>query len=185
MEAAGGVFFSLFRRSRARARARGRRVLVLSDTRPSQVAWLRQQHQLRWHSNALETSYTIPMFRSVARAGVRISPAVRVLRAPQTPRAFVRPYSSDDETKRLEKLVSDLRTNPSIATALQDFQQLLVAKGFEPDKKPLMMQMMLILTDKEIKTAIGELKRELEAANVSFSQKDVDAFMKLFGMNMK
>jgi hypothetical protein len=176
-------FFFAFS-SHAGARA-GRRLLFSSAARPGEVAWLRQQHQLRWQSNVNKSSITRPMFRSVVRAGVRISPAVRALRVPQTPRAFVRAYSSDEETKRLEKLVSDLRTNPSIATALQDFQQLLVAKGFEPDKKPLMMQMMLILTDKEIKTAIGELKRELEAANVSFSQKDVDAFMKLFGMNMK
>lgn len=92
---------------------------------------------------------------------------------------------AEDENARLEKLVTDLRSNPKIATALENFQNLLVSKGFQPDKKPSMMQMMLILTDKEIKASIGDLRAQLEQANIKFSQKDVDAFMKLFGMNMK
>ncbi|CAH2352513.1 uncharacterized protein, mitochondrial [[Candida] railenensis] len=98
-----------------------------------------------------------------------------------------RSFSSDaeDENKRLEKLVTDLRTNPKIASALENFQELLVSKGFQPDKKPSMMQMMSILTDKEIKSSISDLRAQLEEANIKFTQKDVDAFMKLFGMNMK
>lgn len=101
----------------------------------------------------------------------------------------IRKYSdyapNDDETQRLNKLVTELKSNPKISEALEELQQLLVLKGFDPSTKPSMMKMMLILMDKEIKASITALKTQLEEAKISFSKEDVDTFMKLFGLNMK
>lgn len=125
--------------------------------------------------------------KSVRSVSVSVSVPVPVLRSSQVVRSTITTRSfatsNDPESERLEKLITSLKSNPKIASELESFQQLLVSKGFETDKKPSMMQMMLIMTDKEIKSSIQRLKSELEAANISFTKEDVDIFMKLFGLN--
>lgn len=134
---------------------------------------------------------SIGIFRNVFRKNVQL-PRLSVSRpvAAKSQIFYQRSYASSSkldgelvEEERVKKIISVFRENPEIKTVLDEFQKLLAEKGLQPDgNQPTMVQMMKILADKEVKTALMKLKGALDSANVQLTQEDLNAFMNLYGL---
>lgn len=144
---------------------------------------------------------THAMFKTVSR-----SPAVRVIAsssrafliAPKVSRPLARnaPYAlrssirfasssnendfPDPDMMKIQDVVSKAQLNPVIRELLQDFQEIIKEKGFNPDEQPSMTQIMRLFADKEVRKLLLKLKDAFDEAGIKISPDEIGLFMKLF-----
>lgn len=87
---------------------------------------------------------------------------------------------SDKESLKIQELVTKLNQNPEIRDILDQFQKLLVAKGFNPNQPPSFMEMMKLFAQKDVRELASKLKNKFDEAGIQISPEDMGLFMKLF-----
>lgn len=94
--------------------------------------------------------------------------------------------NGDDQghsVERVQQVVNLFRQNSELRELLDKFQKLLEAKGIMPDgKQPSVMLMLKILTDKEVRNSLKELKDVMDKEGIQLSKEDLNAFMSLYGL---
>lgn len=105
------------------------------------------------------------------------------------PRAFTRAASnsnspdfdiSDKDKAKVHDIVAKLNQHPEIRDILDQFQQLLVSKGFNPNQPPSFMEMMRLFSQKDVRELASKLKTKFDEAGIQISPDDMGLFMKLF-----
>lgn len=132
---------------------------------------------------------------AVVRSGRLVSRTPLVARAAPTvlgrvaPTNFIRFASnsnsddfdlSDKDMIKVQEMVAKLNQHPEIRDILDQFQKLLLAKGFNPNQPPSFMEMMRLLSQKDVRELASKMKDKFEEAGVKFSPEDMGLFMKLF-----
>lgn len=85
-----------------------------------------------------------------------------------------------EDTLKAQDLVSKLQLHPEIRQLLQEFQELIVTKGFNPEKPPSFMEMMKLFAHKDVCDLVAKLKVKLDEAGIKISRDDMGLLMKLF-----
>lgn len=75
------------------------------------------------------------------------------------------------------EIVHKLNLNPEIRVLLREFQDLLVAKGFNPEEPPNFMKLMGLFAQKDVRELAGRLKAKLEETGIEISPSDVNLLM--------
>lgn len=131
-------------------------------------------------------------FRSVARSALRQS----VARPSALRPAFALPSKSvrsvrfasssnendlpDEDVLKVQDVVSKVQQHPHIRELLNEFQEIIVKKGFNPQEPPSITQVMRLFADKEVRELISKLKDAFEEAGIKISADDMGLFMKMF-----
>lgn len=87
---------------------------------------------------------------------------------------------SDSDTLKVHDIVTKLNQNPEIREILEQFQKLLVAKGFNPNQPPSFMEMMRLFSQKDVRELATKLKNKFDEEGIKISPEDMGLFMKLF-----
>lgn len=88
--------------------------------------------------------------------------------------------SAPSDEDKLKEIVEKLQANPEITAILQDFQKMIVDKGFDALRPPLMMEMMRLFSQKDVREKAGELKAKLDEAGIVLSPEHIGLFMNGF-----
>lgn len=128
-------------------------------------------------------------FRGVARSALRQSVARPSALRPAFALAAkpVRFASSsnendlpDEDVLKVQDVVSKVQQHPHIRELLNEFQEIIVKKGFNPQEPPSITQVMRLFADKEVRELISKLKDAFEEAGIKISADDMGLFMKMF-----
>lgn len=84
--------------------------------------------------------------------------------------------SSNESEEKLREIVLKLKSDPEITQILQDFQALLVEKGFDP-LRPSMMSMMRLFAQSDVREQAAKLKTKLDEAGIVLSPEHISQFM--------
>lgn len=87
---------------------------------------------------------------------------------------------SDKDALKVRDIVTKLNQNPEIRDILEQFQKLLVTKGFDPNQPPSFMEMMRLFSQKDVRELASKLKEKFDEAGIKISPEDMGLFMKLF-----
>lgn len=87
---------------------------------------------------------------------------------------------SNPQEQRIQELVEKLNLRPDIKELLADFQGLLEKKGFNVEKPPLMLEVMGLFAQKDVRTLILKLKVKFEEAGIRVTPEDMNLFTGLF-----
>lgn len=138
------------------------------------------------------------MFRSVCRSSLarivfRVTPNISyaarssVLTRSTFPKAFTRFASSsneddlpDKDVLKVQDVISKLHQHPEIRDLLDEFQKVLLTKGFDPTQQPSFTQVMKLFSDKDVRGLVVRLKDQFEKAGIQISPDDMGLFMKMF-----
>lgn len=130
-------------------------------------------------------------FRNVARPAARLAFRQNALR-PVSLRSLPRTQSvrfasssnendlPDDDVLKVQDVVSKVQQHPHIRELLNQFQEIIVKKGFNPQEPPSMTQVMRLFADKEVRALISKLKDAFDEAGIKISPEDMGLFMKMF-----
>ncbi|PVH13662.1 uncharacterized protein CXQ87_001775 [Candidozyma duobushaemuli] len=130
-------------------------------------------------------------FRNVARPAARLAFRQNALR-PVSLRSLPRTQSvrfasssnendlPDDDVLKVQDVVSKVQQHPHIRELLNQFQEIIVKKGFNPQEPPSMTQVMRLFADKEVRALISKLKDAFDEAGIKISPEDMGSFMKMF-----
>lgn len=86
----------------------------------------------------------------------------------------------DDDVLKVQDVVSKVQQHPHIRELLNEFQDIIVKKGFNPNEQPSFTQVMRLFADKEVRELISRLKVAFDEAGIKISQDDLGLFMKMF-----
>lgn len=86
----------------------------------------------------------------------------------------------DDDVLKVQDVVSKVQQHPHIRELLNQFQEIIVKKGFNPQEPPSMTQVMRLFADKEVRALISKLKDAFDEAGIKISPEDMGLFMKMF-----
>lgn len=86
----------------------------------------------------------------------------------------------DEDVLKAQDLVSKLQQHPEIRQLLEEFQELIVSKGFNPEKPPSFMEMMRLFAHKDVCDLVSQLKAKFDEAGIKISRDDMGLLMKLF-----
>ncbi|KAF3993594.1 hypothetical protein FT663_00264 [Candidozyma haemuli var. vulneris] len=86
----------------------------------------------------------------------------------------------DDDILKVQDVVSKVQQHPHIRELLNEFQDIIVKKGFNPNEQPSITQVMRLFADKEVRQLISKLKDAFEEAGIKISPDDMGSFMKMF-----
>lgn len=87
---------------------------------------------------------------------------------------------SDPQEHRIQELIEKLNLRPDIKELLAEFQGLLEKKGFNVEKPPLMLEVMGLFAQKDVRTLILKLKVKFEEAGIRVTPEDMNLFTGLF-----
>lgn len=130
-------------------------------------------------------------FRNVARPAARLALRQNALR-PVSLRSLPKTQSvrfasssnendlPDDYVLKVQDVVSKVQQHPHIRELLNQFQEIIVKKGFNPQEPPSMTQVMRLFADKEVRALISKLKDAFDEAGIKISPEDMGLFMKMF-----
>ncbi|SGZ53073.1 CIC11C00000004733 [Sungouiella intermedia] len=137
--------------------------------------------------NVRVASHMALLVASVSRLGMalapRMAPMVRGGIAPTFSRFASNSNDadiSDADKLKVQDIVGKLNQNPEIREILEQFQTLLVSKGFNPNQPPSFMEMMRLFSQKDVRELAGKLKQKFDEAGIKISPEDMGLFMKLF-----
>lgn len=86
----------------------------------------------------------------------------------------------EEEVLKAQDLVSKLQQHPEIRQLLEEFQELIVSKGFNPEKPPSFMEMMRLFAHEDVCDLVSQLKVKFDEAGIKISRDDMGLLMKLF-----
>lgn len=88
---------------------------------------------------------------------------------------------SPEQLQAMERLRETVLANPKLMDSLRELQEKIVNKGaFTPGKQPLMMQMMSLMTDKDIRSSLIKFKETLDETGVKFNKDDMAVLGEFF-----
>lgn len=88
--------------------------------------------------------------------------------------------STGSEEQKVQEIITKLSSNPEIREILNEFQNLLQSKGFNPEKPPSLMEMMRLFADKEVRALAGKLKGKFDEEGIAITPEQLNLFMGLF-----
>ncbi|KAK8443013.1 hypothetical protein ACI3LY_002818 [Candidozyma auris] len=86
----------------------------------------------------------------------------------------------DEDILKVQDVVSKVQQHPHIRELLNEFQDIIVKKGFNPNEQPSFTQVMRLFADKEVRQLISKLKDAFDEAGIKVSPEDMSSFMKMF-----
>lgn len=134
-------------------------------------------------SNLALRNVARPATRSVFRQTVLRPVSLRTLPKTQSVRFASSSNENDlpdDDVLKVQDVVSKVQQHPHIRELLNQFQEIIVKKGFNPQEPPSMTQVMRLFADKEVRALISKLKDAFDEAGIKISPEDMGLFMKMF-----
>ncbi|CUS20701.1 LAQU0S01e12662g1_1 [Lachancea quebecensis] len=87
---------------------------------------------------------------------------------------------------KVQKLLDDIQQHPGVAAKLHAVSEIMVSKGLANESAPPgPWQVVKILTDKDVRKAMGEFKAELEKSGIELGPDQLGPLMTVLGMEKK
>ncbi|CCD24592.1 Dpc13p NDAI_0D02780 [Naumovozyma dairenensis CBS 421] len=86
---------------------------------------------------------------------------------------------------KVNTLLNDITSKPNLAAKLETIQNIMIKRNLvstEDTSKPKVWQMIKILTNKELRSAMEDFKKELAKSNVQLGPEQLKSLMVVLGM---
>lgn len=110
------------------------------------------------------TCVRIPRVRVVPRRQFAITPRLRFFDKGPTP---------EEQAQAIAKVRKVLDENPELYNLMVEFKELLEKKGFTTGEKPSTMQMIKLLSDRDIREHGSRFKKFLETNDTGLTQQEI------------